>query len=77
MTRPLRRLRESEGWERRFVADRRRAEEAVALYESMGFEVAAEPFVSDEMDPECADCRLVTLLEFQTIYTRKRKEPAT
>ena len=61
------------GWEPRFVADGRRAEEAVALYESLGFDVAADPVRIETLDPDCADCQLVMLLGFRTIYTRKRE----
>ena len=62
------------GWERRFIADGPRAAEAVALYESLGFEVAAEPLAGLDLPPDCTDCQLATLLAFKTIYTRKPKE---
>ncbi len=62
------------GWERRFIADGPRAVEAVALYESLGFEVAADPLSGLELPPDCTDCQLATLLAFKTIYTRKLKE---
>lgn len=61
------------GWERRFVADARRAAEAAALYESLGFEVAADPVKIEALDPDCADCQLVMLLDFKVIYTRRRE----
>ncbi|MDE3155582.1 MAG: hypothetical protein KGN76_10800 [Acidobacteriota bacterium] len=61
------------GWERRFVADGRRAAEAVALYESLGFEVAADPVKIETLDADCADCQLVMLLDFKVIYTRRRE----
>jgi hypothetical protein len=66
----------AEGWERRFVADGRRAEEAMALYGALGFEVVADPIRVDGMDPECEACQVAMLLNFKTIYTRKRKGPA-
>ncbi|HVB36915.1 MAG TPA: hypothetical protein VND92_00190 [Vicinamibacterales bacterium] len=61
------------GWERRFVADGRRAAEAAVLYESLGFEVAADPVKIESLDPDCADCQLVMLLDFKVIYTRRRE----
>ena len=62
------------GWERRFLADGPRAAEAVALYESLGFEVAADPLAGPDLPTDCTDCQLATLLAFKTIYTRKPKE---
>ena len=32
-----------DGWERRFLADANRLEEAVQLYRSLGLEIKAEP----------------------------------
>lgn len=58
------------GWERRFVVEARRVEEYVRLYESAGFEVAADPVSPEQVEEECGDCRLLLELEFQTIYTR-------
>lgn len=62
----------ADGWERRFIADASRADEAVALYESLGFEVVADPIRPDEMGEDCEDCRLLALMKFRTIYTRRR-----
>jgi len=64
------------GWERRFIADARRAEEAMALYQSLGFEVVADPVRLDGLDTDCQDCRLAMLLQFKTIYTRRPPDPA-
>lgn len=60
------------GWERRFIADGRRLKEFVELYESVGYEVHAEPVQPEEIGPECNDCRLIMCLQFHTLYTRKR-----
>lgn len=60
------------GWERRFIADAKRAEEAMQLYAELGYEVCADPVTADQVDSDCEDCRLVMLLRFKTIYTRKR-----
>jgi hypothetical protein len=65
----------ADGWERRFIADGKRAEEAVELYKSLGFDVVADPVKADPHDTDCADCQVVMALQFKTIYTRPRKEP--
>lgn len=67
----------AEGWERRFITDGRRAEELTALYRELGFEVCADPVRPEEVGgEECEDCRLITMLDFRTIYTRRpRAEP--
>lgn len=64
----------ADGWERRFVTDAHRADEVIALYESLGFEVCADPLRPDELGPGCDDCALVAVLRFRTIYTRKRRD---
>ena len=60
------------GWDFRFVADGRRAEEAVELYASLGFEVVADPLAFDRLDQDCADCQIVMLLKYKAIYTRRQ-----
>jgi len=62
----------ADGWERRFIADGRRAEEMMALYGELGFEVCADPVTPEQVGDDCADCRLLMLLEFKTIYTRRK-----
>jgi hypothetical protein len=62
------------GWERRFIADPQRAQEAIELYTEMGFEVCADPVKPDELGEECEDCQLLAQLRFRTIYTRRRKK---
>jgi hypothetical protein len=62
----------AEGWERRFIADKQRADEAMDLYRSLGYEVCAKPLGKEEIGPDCDDCQLVMLLNFTTIYTRKK-----
>ncbi len=59
------------GWERRFISDGRRAQEMVALYTELGYEVHLEPVRSAEFTDDCEDCGLVALLRFVTIYTRR------
>ncbi|HLC02627.1 MAG TPA: hypothetical protein VJK02_06295 [Anaerolineales bacterium] len=60
------------GWERRFIADGLRAQEAVELYTQLGYEVRAEPVQLEDLPEACEACRLATLLQFKTIYTRRR-----
>ena len=62
----------AEGWERRFVTDGRRAAEAVELYEELGYEVRTEAVRREELENECEDCQLVLLMQFKTIYTRRK-----
>lgn len=62
----------AEGWERRFIADARQAKEAAELYSQLGFEVLAEPVQAAEMGEDCEDCQVLVLLQFKTIYTRKK-----
>lgn len=62
----------AQGWERRFVTDARRAAEAVDLYQELGYEVRAEPVRKEELEDDCEDCELVVLMQFRTIYTRKK-----
>jgi hypothetical protein len=61
----------AEGWERRFVADGARADEAVALYREMGYEVVADPLRREDTRAECEGCQLIALLQFRMIYTRR------
>lgn len=60
----------AEGWEYRFVADARRAEESIALYRELGFEVTADP-VGAPISAACADCALAAALGFRALYTRR------
>ncbi|KPK63213.1 MAG: hypothetical protein AMS21_06805 [Gemmatimonas sp. SG8_38_2] len=62
----------AEGWERRFIADGRRAAEMIELYSQLGYEVVADPVSADEVGEDCDDCRLLAALQFKIIYTRKR-----
>jgi len=61
----------ADGWERRFIADRPRAEEAIELYSGLGYEVCADPLMREELADDCDDCLLVAQLRFVTIYTRR------
>lgn len=63
----------ADGWERRFMTDGRRVDEAVATYEELGFEVLAVPVRAEEFKDDCEDCKILMQLRFQTIYTRKKR----
>jgi hypothetical protein len=60
------------GWQFRFVADAPRVEAALTLYEELGFETCADPVPPSAIAPACGECRLVALLKFRAIYTRRR-----
>ena len=62
----------ADGWERRFIADGRRAKEMVELYSQLGYEVCADPVSAEEVGEDCDDCQLLAALQFKIIYTRKR-----
>jgi len=64
----------AQGWERRFTADAQRANEAMELYEKLGYEVRAEPVRPQELDDDCVDCRTVVSFHFLAIYTRKKSD---
>jgi hypothetical protein len=61
----------ADGWVRRFVADGQRVDEMMALYRDLGFEVCADPVRPDLLTGDCEDCKLLMLLDFRTIYTRR------
>jgi len=61
----------ADGWERRFVTDGMRSQEVVDLYRQLGFEVRLEPILPPEVPDGCADCQLVVLFQFKTVYTRR------
>lgn len=63
----------ADGWERRFIADGRRAEEMMELYSQLGYEVCADPVSAEEIGEDCEDCQLLAALQFKIIYTRKRE----
>ena len=68
----------AEGWTRRFVIEGARAGEMMRLYEGLGYEVCADPIRGETVSNECVHCRLVVMLDFKMIYTRRRAqhEPA-
>lgn len=61
------------GLERRFVIERSRIADLLALYESTGFEVAADAVAPELLQNECTDCKLVVHLDYVQMYTRKKE----
>lgn len=64
---------EGDGWERRFITDLDRADEAVELYSQLGFEVHLEPVLASELGGDCNECALVAACHFKAIYTRPHR----
>jgi len=65
----------TEGWTRQFAASEPRLQEAVQLYEALGFEVRLEPVeLSEPTSSECGNCYRWRSERYRTIYTR-RPEP--
>ena len=75
---PGNRALEAEGWQRRYLADEHRAQEALELYGSLGFEVRAEKLEPSDFGSQCGECSLAVCRSYVLIYTRKtdRREPA-
>jgi hypothetical protein len=61
----------AEGWERRFMSNREKVQEAAEMYEAMGYEVKTVPVAANEVGDQCGECRLLMQLQFKTVYTRK------
>lgn len=60
----------ADGWQRRFVADPARAQEALEMYSTMGYEVRLELVDTEELREECSGC-LAILKQLRVVYTRK------
>jgi hypothetical protein len=61
----------AQGWERRFIAEDKRAQDALEIYEELGHEVRIEPITLEELKEECHGC-LVILKKLKAVYTRKK-----
>ena len=62
-----------EGWTKKFTCDASRVEEFMETYESIGFEVRAEPVSEDDPDLTCQVCYSGNRKNYKTIYTRPRQ----
>jgi len=63
----------AQGWQKRFTADESRIEEAVSLYEKLGFEICVVAVKTSEMNSICEGCRVFVECNYSTIYTRKHE----
>ncbi len=61
----------AQGWERRYIADKRMAKEALDTYGELGYEVRLEPISTDGLKDECEGC-LALLRHFKMVYTRRK-----
>ena len=57
-------------WERRFMTAGQRLEEAVSLYQDLGYEVRLDAPGAEDLREECSDCRLALEL-FRVLYVRR------
>lgn len=64
-----------DGWEHRFVAVGARAEEMIALYRELGFEVVADPVPTEALIDGCTACFGPGGQEYRSIYTRRPDHP--
>ncbi|MCI0690897.1 hypothetical protein L0337_02705 [candidate division KSB1 bacterium] len=62
----------AEGWERRFIADAKRAQDAIEMYAAMGHEVRLEPVNAAGLSETCSGC-LEAFAQFSVVYTRKKR----
>lgn len=58
------------GWQKRFVADPKRAQEAVEMYEELGYQVKLAAVNVDTLSETCGGCKIV-FQDFKVVYTRK------
>lgn len=61
----------AEGWVRRFLADPLRAQEAIEVYTSLGYEVKAQALTPADFGSQCGGCAEVACRSHVLIYTRK------
>lgn len=59
------------GWERRFIADAKRAQDAIEMYAEMGHDVRLEPVNVTGLSEACSGC-LEAFAHFSVVYTRKK-----
>lgn len=61
----------AEGWERRFIADAQRAQDAIEMYAEMGQEVRLEPVNATGLSEMCSGC-WEAFAQFSVVYTRQK-----
>lgn len=62
------------GWVRRFLADPKRAQEAMEMYTDLGFEVMAKKLSPDDFGPMCGECGASVCHSYVVVYTRKPRD---
>ena len=62
------------GWQRRYLADPARAQEARDTYEAAGFEVHLEQLLPADFGAACSGCAETVCASYVVIYTRKRAQ---
>lgn len=62
------------GWERRYLADPARAEEARVTYTELGYEVLLEAPQPAQFDLSCAACAETACDTYVLIYTRRPRD---
>jgi len=60
-----------DGWQRRYLADPDRANEAAESYRELGFEVRIERLTPDHFGPQCQSCAQTICSSYVMIYTRR------
>jgi hypothetical protein len=63
----------AEGWVRRYLTDPIRAEEAIDLYTSMGYEVTVRKLTPADFGPMCGTCASSVCRSYVVVYTRKKE----
>lgn len=63
----------AQGWVRRYLADPKRAREAVELYSSLGYEVLEHKLTPEDFGPMCGECPTTVCRTYVLIYTRRLK----
>jgi hypothetical protein len=61
----------AEGWERRQLADPARAQEVIALYKSLGFEVLTRELEESDFSADCKACAVAGCQGYVMVYTRR------
>ncbi len=59
------------GWERRYLADEKRAEEARAMYAELGYVVKLAHPKPEQFDADCDSCASTACNAYVLIYTRR------
>ncbi len=59
------------GWQRRYLADHKRAEEAQTMYAELGYDVLLENPDPAQFDSDCGDCANSACSAYVVIYTRR------